>query len=173
MLPLYDDLAQVFLAAAELVEGDGVFHVEAEAEYGCGATNLVISGIGDVLVVEGYRDAAPHVGGVVSFEYLFEAVGEAAIAQNEAEAAERKVTAVIAGDAVDDEGGADLVFGAAPGFPAEIAADRAGAVDFGIGVGLIRAFVPTQAAEGVEERRDFVLGVKTEAVLDAALLAMG
>ena len=67
--------------SAKLVEGDGVFYVHAEADDGGGAAIAVVAGVGDVLIVERQGDAAPDMGGVVSFENLFQAVPQAAVAE--------------------------------------------------------------------------------------------
>ena len=58
----------------EFVEGDGVFEVDSEANYGGGAADLVVAGVGDVLVVGCDGDAPPEVGRVVGLEDLFVAV---------------------------------------------------------------------------------------------------
>jgi len=87
-------------ASAELVEGDRVFDAHAEADDGGRAAVAVVAGVGDVLIVERHGDAAPDVGGVVSFENLFQAVAQAAVAEDESFASELEIAAVVAGNTV-------------------------------------------------------------------------
>jgi len=68
----------------EFVEGEGVFEVDAEADYGGRASGLVVAGIGYVLVVGGNGDTSVEMGGVVGFEDFFVAVGEATVTEYEA-----------------------------------------------------------------------------------------
>ena len=65
-----------------------------------GAAVLVVAGVLDELGVEGVVEAAPGVEGVVGFEDVFAGVVEAAVAEEEAAAAEGEVVPVVALDRV-------------------------------------------------------------------------
>src|ERR1700761_4781251 len=89
-------------ATPEVVERHGVFYVKAKAHYRGWSASFVIAGASDVLPIGREGNASPDVGGVVGLEDFLEPVGESAIAQDEAQAAEFQVAAMIAGNAVGD-----------------------------------------------------------------------
>ena len=72
------------------------FQVEAEACDEDRAAVTIVAGIGNGLKIEGSEDTAPDVERVVAFGDGFTAVGEAAVAEQETVAAERKILLVIA-----------------------------------------------------------------------------
>jgi len=96
------------------------------------AAVAVVAGAGDELDVGRGEDAAVELGGVVGLDEGLAAVVQAAVAEQEAGAAEREVAAVVVGQAVRDRGDAELVAGAAPGRAAQVGAGRDGVVDLGV-----------------------------------------
>jgi len=88
--------------------------VGAEARDDHRAAVAVVTGVGDVLEAGGEVDAAPGVDGVVSFENIFAAVGEVAVAEEESEAAGGEIVLVVFRDAVADEGHTGAILFAMP-----------------------------------------------------------
>src|SRR5580693_2103621 len=70
--------------------------VKPHAGYKHGTARLVIAGIIDVLKIERREEAAPHMGGVKSFDDFFRAGRERAVAQDKPHAAIPKVLLVSA-----------------------------------------------------------------------------
>jgi hypothetical protein len=71
--------------------GSSEVGVEADSRNGDGPASLVIARIVNVLKVIRGKEAAPEVRGVETFEDFFVTVGEAAVAEQEAESAQSKI----------------------------------------------------------------------------------
>jgi hypothetical protein len=92
-----------------ILVGSSKINVEAHAGDGDGAARLIVAGIIDVLQVEGREEAAPEMRGVEAFEDFFGAVGQPAIAEQEAETAQREILLMRGDDSVGDKDGAGAI----------------------------------------------------------------
>ena len=115
--PICSCQAHSLFPAVKFIERNRVFDVNAKAHHGDGTAVLVVARIGHVLIIDGERNPAPDMRRVIGLEDLFEAVVQSAIAQNEAQPAQRQVAPVIAREPVRDESGAYFVLRTAPRLP--------------------------------------------------------
>src|ERR1035441_8101456 len=110
--------------------------------------DLVISGVVDVLQVEGKEHTAPDVRGVEHFLDGFAAVRESAIAQDESQAPVGQICLMRFRDAARYERGSGTVEAAMPARALYIHAQLYAFVIFGVGERLMFPFVPSPAPEG-------------------------
>src|SRR5271155_1672387 len=103
------------LFAAKISATFSEIHVEADSGNYNGPACLVVAGIVDVLDIKGPEESAPEVRGIESLEYFFVAVGERAIAEKKALAAEGEILLVGGDDGVEHENGAGAIVAAMPG----------------------------------------------------------
>src|SRR5262245_5825865 len=80
----------------------------------------VVAGVVDVLQAGGRGPSSPQPRGVVRLDDGFAAVREAAVAEQETEAAEAQVLAMRFGQAVGHERDADLVLAAPPSVAGDV-----------------------------------------------------
>src|SRR5664279_3279879 len=145
--------------------------MQAQPRHGYRAADLVISGVVDVLQVEGKEHTAPDVRGVEHFLDGFAAVRESAIAQNESQAPVGQICLMRFRDAARYERGSGAVEAAMPARALYIHAQLYAFVIFGVGERLMFPFVPSPAPEGPNVSREFLLEVNSEAVFDRSLFS--
>jgi hypothetical protein len=88
--------------------------VETDSRDGDGAAGLVITRIADVLKVVGGKETAPKVSGVETLEDFFMTVGEAAVAEQEADSAESKILLMRGHDPIAYESNPGAIVAPAP-----------------------------------------------------------
>src|SRR5262249_46247727 len=120
------------------------------------------------LVIEGQDHAADDVEGVVGLEDPLWAIVEPAVADQDAEAADREIVAVILREAVDGAADPEPVVRASPGPAFDRGAEREAPIDIGESRDLALAVVPAPAPEQAEVVGDGLLEVHVIAVLGAA-----
>ena len=126
-----------------------------------------------MLKVVGGEKAAPEVRGVKGLEDFFRAVGEAAVAQQQAEPAQGKILVMRGHDSVGSECRGSAVAVAAPGVARDIDAEFHRPVIFSEAERLVAAVAPAHAAKDAHLRRDGLLEVQAESVFVPPLLARG
>src|SRR5580704_2287875 len=144
-------------------------NVEANARNQDGTTSFVVSGIVDVLYLEGGEEPAPEMCGVKRFDDFFGAVGETTISEQKSQAAEREILLMRRNDAVRDESHSGAVISPAPprSFPKGAKLERA--VHFRVCERLVASVAPSQASESAQVRRKFLLKIEAQAILMATL----
>src|ERR1019366_7871227 len=147
--------------------------MQPQPRYSHRTADLVIPGIVDVLQVEGEEDTAPDVRGVEHFLDGFAAVCESAIAEKESQAAVGQICLMRLGDAARHKRRSDTVEAAMPAHAFRIHAQLDAFVIFRVGKRLVLSFVPPPPAESPNVRREFLLKINSEAILDGPLLASG
>src|ERR1700719_295194 len=133
--------------------------VGADARNQHGAAIFVVARIIDVLQVERHEETAPQMCGVEGFNNFFGAVGEAGVAEEEAEAAEREILLMGFDNSIGDERHAGAVVVAAPPATLRETANLDGAIVLGVGEGFVAAVAPSEAPEHVHLWNDFLLEI--------------
>src|SRR5215469_5490895 len=141
------------------------FDVGAEGRDDHGAAVAVVSRVVDVLEPGSEVDPAPDVQRVVGLDDVFPAVVEASVTEKEAQTPGREIVLMILLDGVGNEGDAGAVLFAMP--PRAVGADaqRDRLIVFGVGEGFGLSVVPSDAGESREVRREILLQVEAESVL--------
>src|SRR5580704_9622323 len=101
---------------------------------------------------------------VKSLRDVLSPVIQATIAEEESQAAKRQVFLVIARNSIRNIRETDAIVFAPPTRSLCECADFRGAVDFGVGVGLVLSLVPTPATEYSEPIAERLLEVRAESV---------
>src|ERR1700688_3033318 len=102
---------------------------------------------------------------IIGFLNGFAPVIETAIAQQKAVAAQRQIFLVISRNSVRNKNDPGAVEFSAPALSGGSSAQLHGAIYFGVGVGLMAAFVPAPASENTEPIVEWLFKVCAKAVL--------
>src|SRR6476619_776632 len=129
------------------------------------------SAIGDELIVERQRRPLVDVVRIEGLDDLFRTIIDLAVADQNAEAADREEIAVIPRDRIDGAGKADLVVGATPGRAADRGAEREAGIDVGECGYFGLAVVPAPAAEYPDVVGERLLEIQVVAVFRSGLPA--
>src|SRR3954447_2376419 len=124
----------------------------------------VVRDVGDELIVEGQRRPLVGVIRVEGLEDLLRAVIDLAVADQNAETADRKEIAVIPRERIDRAGEADPVVGPTPGRAADRGAEREAGIDVGECGYFGLAVVPAPAAEYPDVVGECLLEIEIVAV---------
>jgi hypothetical protein len=154
------------------VEDISELHMCAQAADENRTADPVVSGIIDALNVRPYIQAFPDVGGVVAFEDGFATIGQAAVAKQKTQTAEREVLLVIALDSVRDKCHSGAIVFAIPAIAVETEAELDRLINFRIGVRLGLAIVPAETHVGAHPGIELLFEVESEPILTRDLQGM-
>src|ERR1700704_5680905 len=121
--------------------------MQARGEHRYRSAISVVGEIGDELIVERQRRPLVDVVRIEGLEDLFRTIIDLAVADQNAEAANREEIAVIPRERIDRAGKADLVVGPSPRGAADRGAEREAGIDVGECGNFRLAVVPAPATE--------------------------
>jgi hypothetical protein len=142
------------------------FDVQAQAGNENWSSITVITGIVDVLQIQGGINSAPEVERVVCLFDILSPVVEATVPQQKTKSSESQVRLMIARNGIGNKRESHAVRSSVPGGASGAQTKEKSLVVFRIRIGFVVAFVPSKATENSQPIVQRLLKVQSETVFD-------